>query len=85
MPIKYTSKHTCEKCNKTFEWIYFEKIRTNINKEKTIAEIIPDLKDIPYYIRKNIDGKYDVRMNCPHCGWDNWFTENISDADINLK
>lgn len=77
MPIKFTDNHTCEKCRKKFEWNYFELKRQNINSSRFEVESIPHDKTLAHGFQQRDVDTYDVRVNCPHCEFDNHFSTNI--------
>lgn len=73
MPITYSEKHICEKCGKEFEWMHFDFIRNRMTDRQYTAEVIPNILQA-YYFHLNDNGSYDVKINCPHCEWDNHFS-----------
>lgn len=84
MPIKYLADHICEKCNKKFEWAHFDVTRKKIADNGYVVEVVPNIQKA-YSINQNVKGDYDVRVNCPYCGYDNSFVVNQTDYNNYLK
>ena len=74
MPIIFTDIHTCEKCKNVFEWNYFELIRQNINSKRFKVESMPHGITLVHSCQQRDNGIYDIKVNCPHCDFDNHFT-----------
>ncbi len=73
MPIIFTSRHRCEKCNKVFEWNHFEEHREPMGLSLYRVDTIPLDKKYAYRCQKNDNGNYDVIVNCSFCGCENRF------------
>ncbi len=70
MSKKYRGTHICEKCNKSFDWIYQDIIRNKLGC--SIIEIPDDTKLVSNFT-KDDDGNYNVVVNCMHCDYENQF------------
>ena len=67
MPIRDKGKYNCKKCEKEFEWLYFE---SNRNGQ---VEDIPNTeqgKKLVYQYDK-LGKKIFIHVNCPYCGFEN--------------
>lgn len=73
MPILFTDTHICENCGKPFEWNYFEMERHPISQKPFPSEAIPSGKLLVHKFALMGDQKYSVAVNCPRCGFDNFF------------
>lgn len=72
MPIIFSDKHTCAKCNEEFEWHYFE-IPTNKSSSSTyIVDTVPNLTLAHKVYQIDMDSYY-IEVNCPYCYSDNHF------------
>jgi len=70
MPVIDKGTHQCEKCNREFEWVYFEFVRNHMSQSIYQVERMPDSRLL---VRKYQDttGRMIYRKNCPHCDYDN--------------
>ncbi|MCH5299012.1 MAG: hypothetical protein J1E96_04530 [Ruminococcus sp.] len=73
MPIKFTDKHICEKCNTIFEWNYFEIIRNKLSDPIYFVDTQPVDKCYVREFRKKDSNIYEVVVFCPKCGRENKF------------
>ena len=71
MPIIFEGEHICEKCQKSFNWCYFDFFRRHRNGVSDV-DTIPNGKNIAHHVypRGNV---YSVEINCPHCDYENRF------------
>lgn len=74
MPVMFSDKHVCEKCKQLFEWHYFDLMRQKMTSQFFVIETIPSGTTIAYYCQRSIDNSYNIKVNCPHCDFDNHFT-----------
>ncbi|MBQ8619306.1 MAG: hypothetical protein IJ418_17635 [Clostridia bacterium] len=73
MPIKYSGKHRCDKCQRIFEWAYFETIRQSASSSFYQVEALPDTKLLVHRFVAREDGSFDATKNCPFCDYYNRF------------
>lgn len=77
MPIIFTDNQKCEKCSKVFEWNYFELKRQTIDSSQIKMESIPSNRTLAHNFQQIDIDAYYVKVNCPHCGFDNHFKFEI--------
>ena len=71
MPIIFEAVHTCEKCQKSFDWCCYDLPRCRTNSVSD-ADTIPNGKNIAHHVYKR-GNVYSVEINCPHCDYENRF------------
>ena len=72
MPIIFSGRHRCEYCQKVFNWVNFESIRSHMDSSYYVAETIPT-EAMAYRVEALGNRKYRIEMNCPKCGKYNIF------------
>ncbi len=79
MPIKYSGKHRCDKCQKVFDWAYFEPLRQSAHSSLYQVETLPDAKLLVHRFDAREDGGFNAAKNCPFCDHYNRFVFNTTD------
>lgn len=72
MPVLLEGKHICERCGKSFPWVYFETIRSNLSSGVFKVERIPN-EPKAYHVESISINEHNVYVHCPHCGRSNRF------------
>lgn len=72
MPVLLEGKHICERCGKSFPWVYFEFVRTKLSSGVFRVEKIPN-EPKAYRVETININEHKIFINCPHCGYDNRF------------
>lgn len=72
MPIFFRGRHRCEYCQKVYDWVNFESIRTHRDSSYYVVEKIPK-EPKAYRVDRLDNGRYLIEMNCPKCGKYNIF------------
>ena len=74
MPILAQGKHICEKCGESFDWCLFELKRDRITSSSYHVEAYPEGITLVNK-RQTATGEEYYEAICPHCGYDNHFSE----------
>mgnify|MGYP003478944952 FL=1 len=75
MPVIFGDRHTCDRCSRKFDWVYFDIIRSKLSSGIFKVEKIPD-ETKAYRVEALEDGSHRIYINCPFCGADNRFIYN---------
>ena len=73
MPIKFTGNHLCNHCGNSFEWNYFETIRTPMSQPLYFVDSKPIDKNYTIEFKSNDNGGYNIAAFCPKCRKENRF------------
>lgn len=82
MPITHKGTHICNRCQKNFDWIHFDFTRQKMGSKFLTVEQVPH-QLIVHRFTPTADGKFEVKVNCPHCDFYNQFIfpeENTNEA-----
>lgn len=78
MPILHQGTHVCNGCQAEFDWIHFELTCQKLS-DHLVVECIPNQPKVHRFMPTS-DGKAEVYVNCPYCGFYNHFLFSESEA-----
>ncbi len=83
MPVLFQGRIICKKCSKRFDWVYFESRRSKLSSVGyAFVEKLPR-EPMAHIIGKNENGSNQLRVLCPHCRYENTFSnDNIEESPI---